>query len=103
MGSTPYFPNINGVFNDKATDAICTSYDACVFLSICCDDEFCDDDGDDPVCGIFCKPVCDDENDAAFHEPAGNVTCRNDGLNGCALPIPFDHDGLFHCEPRKHL
>ena len=102
MGSTPYFIIINGVFNDKATDAICTSYDACVFLSICCDDLFCDDDGDKTVCGILCKPVYDDENDAACCEPAGNVSCRHDVLNRCALPIPFAHDGLYHCEPRKH-
>jgi hypothetical protein len=102
MGSTPYFQIINGVFNDKASDAIYTSYGACVFLSIYFDDEFCDDDGDKPVCGIFCKPVYDDENDAACHEPAGNVTCRHDVLNGCDLPIPYGRDGLFHCEPRKH-
>ncbi len=102
MGSTPYFPIINGVFNDKATGAICTSCNACVFLSIGCDDEFCDGDGDKPVCGIFCKPVYDNENDAACHEPAGSVTGYHDVLNGCALPILYGRDGLYYCEPRKH-
>ena len=100
MGSTPYFPAINGVFNDKAIDAICASCAACVFLSICCDDESCDDDK--PAGGIFCKPVCDAENAAAGYAATDNGNYRRDVLIGCALTIPYGRDGLFHCEPSKH-